>query len=155
MQFSKLVKKKNVFSDLASPEREGLLREMVTKLRENEELTEADVEPVYEALLERERLGSTGIGKGVAIPHIRYEGVDHVVVGVGRSANGLDFSAVDGEPVKVVFLIIAPPAKNDEYLSALRWVTMAARDDYNNKLLQGARTPTEFVELFRDIEETM
>jgi PTS system fructose-specific IIA component/PTS system nitrogen regulatory IIA component len=140
MRFSKLVKKKNIFSTLESDEREGVLREMVGRLKENGEVSEADVEAVYEGLLSRERLGSTGIGKGVAIPHVRHDGVD--------------FAAVDGSPVRVVFMILSPESRQDKYLEALRWVSLVARDDYHNKLLHGAASPAEFIELFQDIEET-
>lgn len=155
MRFSKLVKKKNVFTDLSSEEREGVLREMVGRLQTNGELPEADVETVIEGLMSRERLGSTGIGKGVAIPHVRYDGIADLLVAVGRSETGVDFSAVDGSPVRVVFLILSPEARQEKYLEALRWVSLVARDEYHNKLLQGASTPAQFIELFQDIEESL
>ena len=155
MRFSKLVKKKNIFSTLESDEREGVLREMVGRLKENGEISEADVDAVYDGLLSRERLGSTGIGKGVAIPHVRHDGVEEILIAVGRAENGVDFAAVDGSPVRVVFLILSPESRQDKYLEALRWVSLVARDDYHNKLLHGAASPAEFIELFQDIEETL
>jgi mannitol/fructose-specific phosphotransferase system IIA component (Ntr-type) len=153
MRFSKLVKKKNVFSHLESREREGVLRELVGRLKENGELAEGDVEAVLDGLMSRERLGSTGIGKGVAIPHVRYDAIDELLIAVGRAEEGVDFAAVDGSPVRIVFLILSPEARQDKYLEVLRWVSLVARDEYHNKLLQGAVTPAEFIELFQDIEE--
>lgn len=152
MQFSRLVKKKNVFSELESTEREDVLREIVGRLVQSGEIPEGDLETVVDGLMARERLGTTGIGKGVAIPHFRYEGAEKVLVAVGRSETGVDFSSVDGAPTTVVFLIIAPEAEQDDYLAALRWVSKVARDEYNNKLLMGAKTPPDFIELFQDIE---
>jgi mannitol/fructose-specific phosphotransferase system IIA component (Ntr-type) len=155
MQFSKLVKKKNIFSQLESTEREDALREMAGHLAANGEIPEAGLDTVVEGLMSRERLGTTGIGKGVAIPHFRYDEIDKLLIAVGRSENGVDFSSVDGAPAKVLFLIIAPESEQDDYLAALRWVSTVARDDYNNKLLMGAKSPTDFAELFQDIEAEM
>lgn len=152
---SKLVKKQNVFSSLDGEDRETVLREMVGRLSENGEIGAADVDPVIEGLMSRERLGTTGIGRGLAIPHVRYDALDNLLIAVGRSEKGIDFASVDGSPVEIVFLIISPESKQDDYLASLRWVSVAARDEYHNKLLHGARTPDEFIELFQDIEESL
>ena len=145
MRFSKQIKKKNVFCSLESDDRDGAIREIVARLMEGGEIAEDQVQPLVDGLLARERLGSTGIGKGIAIPHVRHEGIDGLLIAVGRSDRGLDFAAIDGEAVRVVFLIVAPEAKQDEYLQVLRWVSMAARDEYHNKLLTGASTPAGFI----------
>ncbi|MEN8151104.1 MAG: PTS sugar transporter subunit IIA [Planctomycetota bacterium] len=152
---SKLVRKQNVFSTLDGEDRETVLREMVGRLSENGEVTAGDVEPIMEGLMSRERLGTTGIGRGLAIPHVRYDELSELLVAVGRSDKGIDFASVDGSPVEVVFLIISPESRQDDYLAALRWVSIAARDEYHNKLLHGARSPDEFIELFQDIEESL
>jgi mannitol/fructose-specific phosphotransferase system IIA component (Ntr-type) len=154
MQFSKLVKKKNVFTDLEGDDRETAIREMVGRLKENGELPEDSVDEVIDGLLAREKLGTTGIGKKIAIPHVHYDGIDKVLVSVGHSSRGIDFAAVDGDRVRVVFLIISPSDQKDRYLEALRWVSSIARDEYNNKLLMGAASPASFLELFQDIEES-
>jgi len=153
--FSKLVRKKNVFSQLEGGDRETVLREMVGRLAENDEIATGDIDPIIEGLMSRERLGTTGIGRGLAIPHVRYDELDELLVAVGRSDDGIDFASVDGSPVEIVFLIISPESKQDDYLAALRWVSVVARDEYHNKLLHGARTPGDFLELFQDIEESL
>jgi mannitol/fructose-specific phosphotransferase system IIA component (Ntr-type) len=153
MRFSKLVKKKNIFAELECDEREGALREMIGKLAKNGEVGEDGAEKILEGLMSRERLGTTGIGKGIAIPHVRSDDFDDVLIAVGRSSGGVDFAAVDGDLVKLVFLILAPESKQDDYMAALRWVSTVGRDEYNNKLLLGATTAAGFVELFADIEE--
>ncbi|MHC4470563.1 MAG: PTS sugar transporter subunit IIA [Planctomycetota bacterium] len=155
MRFSKHVKKKNVFCSLDSGDRESAIREMVRLLTESGEIPKKVVDALIDGLLTRERLGSTGIGKGVAIPHVRLEGFDKLLIAVGRSEPGVDFSAVDGEMVRVIFLIISAEDKQEEYLEALRWVSRVARDDYHNKLLLGATTAAGFVQLFQDIEESL
>lgn len=154
MQFSRLVKKKNIFAQLSGEDRDTVLTEMVEQLRDNGEVGEADMPKILQGLLARERLGTTGIGKGIAIPHVHYDGIPKVLVAVGRSGVGIDFAAVDGDLVKVVFLIISPQDQKDNYLAALRWVSSMARDEYNNKLLMGALDSAGFLELFQDIEES-
>lgn len=154
MQVSRLVKKKNIFGDLEHDDRDGVLREMLGNLRDNGDLAEEDVGKVYDGLISREKLGTTGIGKGIAIPHVRYDGLKDLLLAVGRSERGIDFAAVDGERVTVVFLVLCPESRQDEYLAVLRWISSVARDDYNNKLLLGASTPKDFIELFQDIEES-
>ncbi|MCU0728138.1 MAG: PTS sugar transporter subunit IIA [Planctomycetes bacterium] len=153
MHFSKLVKKKNIVADLQGTEREGVLREMLARLRENGEMSEKDADQIFSGLMARERLGTTGIGRGIAIPHVRFDGLKDLLVAVGRSGPGVDYAAVDGGKVKVVFLVVTPAAKQDDYLAVLRYVSSIARDDYNNKLLMGAQTAKDFVEIFQDIEE--
>jgi len=154
MRFSKLVKKKNIFPELECDEREGVLREMIGQLAENGEIGEDCMDKVLEGLMSRERLGTTGIGKGIAIPHVRSDDFKDVLIAVGRSSAGIDFAAVDGERVRLVFLILASESSQDDYMAALRWVSTVGRDEYNNKLLLGATTPAGFVELFADIEES-
>jgi PTS system nitrogen regulatory IIA component len=153
MHFSKLVKKKNIVADLQGTEREGVLREMLARLRENGEMSEKDADQIFSGLMARERLGTTGIGRGIAIPHVRFDGLKDLLVAVGRSGPGVDYAAVDGGKVKVIFLVVTPAAKQDDYLAVLRYVSSIARDDYNNKLLMGAQTAKDFVEIFQDIEE--
>jgi mannitol/fructose-specific phosphotransferase system IIA component (Ntr-type) len=98
---------------------------------------------------------TTGIGRGLAIPHVRYDELSDLILAVGRSDNGIDFASVDGAPVSLVFLILSPESHQEDYLAALRWVSIVARDEYHNKLLHGARTQDDFIELFQDIEEAL
>jgi PTS system fructose-specific IIA component/PTS system nitrogen regulatory IIA component len=154
IQFSKVISEKNVFTQIEGTDRDDVLRRMVKRLADAGEILLKDVKPILSGLLAREELGTTGIGKGIAIPHLTYEGVDRLLIAVGQSDDGLEFSAVDGGPVVVIFLILAPKRLRDEYLAALRWVSNIARDDYNNKLLNGSRTAGAFTQLFKDIEDS-
>ena len=154
MQFSKAISEDRIFTQLDGTDRNVVLRNIVERLSEAGEIAKKDVKPVLKGILSREVLGSTGIGKGIAIPHLTFAGVDKLVVAVGQSDEGVDFAAVDGGPVIVIFLILAPQALRDEYLAALRWVSNIARDDYHNRLLRGSRTPDAFMQLFTDIEES-
>ena len=91
-------------------------------------LTGLDARVIVERLLDRERLGSTGFGGGVAIPHGKMEGLTQVVGLVARLTNPIDFQAIDGMPVDLVFLLLSPPDAGVEHLKALARVSRAFRD---------------------------
>jgi mannitol/fructose-specific phosphotransferase system IIA component (Ntr-type) len=96
-------------------------------------------------LKKRENLGSTGIGKGVAIPHCRSLVVDRLRVVYGRKADGLDFDAIDGKPVHHIFLIVAPPVEiSNQYLPVLGKIAQFCKNPKNLLRLDDIETPEEF-----------
>src|SRR6185369_2135782 len=97
--------------------------------------------------------GSTGIGGGVGVPHAKLEGVKNVIGAFGRASSPFDFNAVDGQPVNLIFLIIAPPSKNEAYLKALQKVMSALKKPNFVKFLRGAKTVRDIEEIFREVEE--
>ena len=129
---------------LAASSREEALAELVNLL---------DLGPHVHATLvrtlrRREHLGSTGIGKGVAIPHCRSDAVDKLLVAYGRKPGGLEFAAIDGAPVRHFFLIVAPPAEvSNDYLKVLAQVARFAKDADVPALLGELQEPQEFVTL--------
>jgi PTS system nitrogen regulatory IIA component len=111
--------------DLDSDTKEGALRELVGMLA----LDEKSEGILYKTLRRRENLGSTGIGKGIAIPHCRSLVVTRLRLAYGRSKDGLDFRAIDGAPVHNLFLIIAPPLEvSNQYLPVLGKIAQFAKD---------------------------
>jgi mannitol/fructose-specific phosphotransferase system IIA component (Ntr-type) len=141
----------NVFVDLESTDKEGILREMVGRLQENGDLTAHMGRKALEAILEREKRGSTGIGNGVGIPHVKLKnGPKAPLVAVGRCDAGVDFASVDGEPVRVLFLIITGEDAAEEHLALLKGITAILRDGYRHRLLLGSRTADDFIDLFDD-----
>lgn len=113
-----------VFPDLAAPDAETALRRLTERLVARG--VAADAADVFGRLWEREQLGSTGIGGGVAIPHCKLPGLERVVVAIGLAPAGVDFNAVDGQPVRVFFLVVSPanaPAAHLQSLAAIsKWV---------------------------------
>jgi len=94
---------------------------------------------IYETLLQRERLGSTGIGHGIAIPHGKLAKVDRLFGVFARLEKPIDFEALDGEPVDLVFLLIAPEAAGADHLKALARVARVLRDPATTQKLRAAR----------------
>jgi len=103
----------------------------------------ANEETVYEVLLERERLASTGIGSGVAIPHGRYDGVDELRAAVALCPAGVDFDAVDRLPVKIVVGIVGPRSMPQKHLAALAGVSRFLRNDEKREALLKSVDNTE------------
>ncbi|MGQ0553722.1 MAG: PTS sugar transporter subunit IIA [Planctomycetota bacterium] len=92
------------------------------------------------ALEERESRGSTGLGRGIAIPHAKLSGLRKHAALVARSGPGVDFRAIDGEPVHVLVMLVSPESRVDEHLAALRWISQVARDPDFVSFIRQART---------------
>ena len=97
-----------IVAELAASDRDGALRELVTSLSTAGALPADAVDDVVAALIKREQNGSTGFGKGVAVPHVKHPKVTKMVGTVGRSVNGIDFAALDNQPVYSIVLVLSP-----------------------------------------------
>ncbi len=115
------------------PDKEVALRTMADLLCMPDR--SANEEIVYDVLLERERLASTGIGSGVAIPHGRYDGVDELRAAVAVCPTGVDFDAVDGVPVTILVGIVGPRSMPQKHLAALAGISRVLRDDQKRHAL--------------------
>jgi len=115
--------------------------------------TIADDEPVAKVVLEREELGSTGIGEGIAVPHGKSDAVDNVVAAFGRSEKGIDFkSEADNIPVHLVFLLVAPIGSSGPHLLALARISRLLKSkDFHERLLK-AKSKSEILEIFKSEE---
>lgn len=153
MNLSDLFNRKAFMLDLKSKDRKGSLRELVEAAKSGYGLARLPVADIVDAIVAREKVGSTGMGHGVAIPHVKCDAVKSVMGAFGRSVQGLDFNAVDGEPVHLLFLILASPAKPEEYIEALRCVANAVRRPYFCKFARNARNSKEIEDLFAESDE--
>ena len=122
-----------VILDLKAKDKEGVLREMISLLN----LPKDKEERLLSSLMQREKLGSTGIGKGIAIPHCRSVVVDNITLIVGVSKEGVDFDALDGKPVHLLFMLIATPMDPSmQYLTALGGIARIARGLANEESIR-------------------
>jgi PTS system nitrogen regulatory IIA component len=140
MRMKDFVVRDAIVPDLAAASKEGVIREMVEALRAAGQFKGADVEDLVKAVLKRELLGSTGIGRGVAIPHTKYNGVDKPVGTVAVSRGGVGFESLDGEPVHVFVLLVSPQDRPGDHLRALENVSRTLRDDGFVRSLRQATT---------------
>lgn len=133
--------------ELESSSKDEVLKEMIGLLG----LDEKSESILYKMLKRRENLGSTGIGKGIAIPHCRSLVVNRLRVAFGRKPSGLDFRAIDEQPVRNVFLIVAPPLEvSNQYLPVLGKIAQFSKEPDVPARLQEISTPKEFLELLEE-----
>ena len=149
-KLSDALRKEYIALGLMAGSKEEALRELIRRLSEEKVL--ADVEPFFDAVLAREKLQSTGIGSGVAIPHARSAGVRRLTVMLGRFEGGVDFAALDGQPVQLVFLIAAPQGAAGAYIQTVAKVARLLKSrSYKERLLE-AKSPQEIAELIKNFD---
>jgi nitrogen PTS system EIIA component len=147
MRMSDFVVREAIIPDLPATNKEGVIRAMVESLRAAGQFRGADVEDIIRAILKREFLGSTGIGRGVAIPHTKHNSVERLVGTVAIAQKGIAFDSLDGEPVHVFVLLISPQDRPGDHLRALENVSRSLRDDNFVRALRSATTREEIIAL--------
>jgi nitrogen PTS system EIIA component len=144
-----LLRPERVNLDVQGKKKTDVLHELVAMVNPGE-----GADSLLQTLLKREELGSTGIGKGIAIPHGRSLLIDRLELAVGRSTKGVEFDSIDKKPAHLFFLIMAPPQdRGNQYLITLGRVAMVCQELAKKKRLFEPQTPAEFVELVRSLEE--
>jgi mannitol/fructose-specific phosphotransferase system IIA component (Ntr-type) len=143
MRMSDFVVKDAIIPELPATNKEGVIRAMVERLHAAGQFRGADIEDIIRAILKREFLGSTGIGRGVAIPHTKHNSVERLVGTVALSPKGIGFDSLDGEPVHVFVLLISPQDRPGDHLRALENVSRSLRDDSFVRSLRHATTREE------------
>jgi PTS system nitrogen regulatory IIA component len=137
MRLTELLEEDSIISDLKAKNKIGVLEELVESLKRFH--PSVDKNALVKVLLERERLGSTGIGDGVAIPHGKFHALTHPVISFGRSRKGLDFESVDGEPAYLFFLLVAPENSASVHLKALAKIAKILKNSSFRKTLMEAQ----------------
>jgi len=140
-----------IIPQLASTSKEGVLRELVRAIAQVEK--QVDENRLMEILLERESLGSTGIGEGVAIPHGKSKEVKRLLASFGRSLAGMDFQAMDGKPTHLFFLLVAPENSAGTHLKALARISRLMKDNVFRKRLMEVNSGEEIYSLFSAEDE--
>ena len=108
-----------------------------------------DTEAVYDAIMQRESLGSTGLEAGIAVPHAKTDAVESLTIAIGIKPDGVDFEALDGQPSKLFFLILAPPDQSGPHIEALAEIARVTKSTGFIRVLMSAASPEEVVELFQ------
>jgi PTS system nitrogen regulatory IIA component len=153
MKILDILDKGLIIPQLTSKSKEGVLRELVHVLSQAEEQVNED--RMIETLLERESLGSTGIGEGVAIPHGKSKEVKRILASFGRSETGLDFQSLDGKPTHLFFLLIAPENSAGMHLKALAQISRLMKDQNFRKRLMEAKSADDIYSVFSEGDEKL
>jgi PTS system fructose-specific IIA component/PTS system nitrogen regulatory IIA component len=152
MKFSDFICREAIRADLEAVDKEGAIREMVRALVDTKKVDAGEFESIVKAILKREELGSTGIGRGVAVPHTKHPSVDRLVGTVAVSPTGVDFASLDGETVHLFFLLISPPDRPGDHLRALENISRQLRDDTFCRFLKQAKSPEDIAQLLDEAD---
>jgi PTS system nitrogen regulatory IIA component len=136
---------------LESKNKKDAIKEMVELLVKTGKVK--DKKKMLQTLMEREELGSTGIGQGIAIPHGKSDTVSDLAAAFGLSADGITFDSLDGEPVNIFFLLVAPEGAAGAHLKALARISSLLKDKYFRKSLLSAKTPEDVVKIIQEEEK--
>ncbi len=152
MKFSDFVATDAIRAHVAAGSKEGVIREMVQALVDAGRIAAGEQEGIVKAIMKREDLGSTGIGRGVAVPHTKHPSVDRLVGTVAVSPAGIEFESLDGEPVHLLFLLVSPPDRPGDHLRALENISRQLRDDTFCRLLKAAKGPVDIQHLLEEAD---
>jgi PTS system nitrogen regulatory IIA component len=152
MKLSELINEQNVIPDLKAKDKKGVLEELVDALLGRE--STLDKNALVRVLLERERLGSTGIGDGVAIPHGKFSGIGQPSISFGRSRKGLYFESMDGEPTHLFFLLVAPENSASIHLKALARIAKILKNSaFRKELMEASGTHSLYQLIIQNDDE--
>lgn len=150
MKILDVLSKEAICVDLKAKDKIGVLDELAAPVAQ---LTGTTQEELVKILLERERLGSTGIGGGIGIPHGKFKNLDALVLGFGLSRRGVDFESMDGRPTHIFFLLLTPESSAGLHLKLLARISrLLKNDDIKSQLMQVA-TPDDVIEVIREKDD--
>jgi PTS system fructose-specific IIA component/PTS system nitrogen regulatory IIA component len=152
MKFADFISREAIRANLTAQDKEGVIREMVQTLLDAGSIKPDEQESIVKAILKREELGSTGIGRGVAVPHTKHPSVDQLVGAVAVSTEGVDFNSLDGEKVQLLFLLISPPDRPGDHLRALENISRQLRDETFCRFLKRAGDAEEIGQLLDEAD---
>lgn len=152
MKFSDFIAPSAIKAELVATDKEGVIRELVDSLVASGQLKKEDKEAIVLAILKREELGSTGIGRGIAVPHTKHGSVNSPVGAVGISSKGVEFQSLDGEQVQLFFMLISPPSRPGDHLRALENISKQLQDDTFCRFLKQSKTSEDIQQILEEAD---
>ena len=137
--------------ELKSQSKQDAIMELCELLKNNGKIK--DMSTVATAMMDREKLGSTGIGQGVAIPHGKSDSTPTLVGALGISRKGVQFDSLDGEPVHVIFMLVAPNDASGQHLKALARVSRLLKDKFFRQAIKEAKQPADIARIIKEEDE--
>ncbi len=152
MKFADFMCNESLNANLQAKTKEDAIREMVKFLLDAGQIAEEDYDGIVRHVLKREELGSTGIGRCVAVPHTKFSNIKKMVGTVAISQEGVDFDSLDGQPVRVLFMLISPPDQPQDHLLALEHIAKQLREDTFRRFMVQAKKREDIVELLNEAD---
>jgi len=152
MRVSEILSKDFIIADLNSTDKESAINELIDLFINDPRVD--DIEKVRQAVLDREKIMSTGVGKGFAIPHGKTDSVKEIIAAFGRKKDGIEYDALDGNPVNLIFLLVGRDTMISAHIKLLSRVSrMMNKDDFRLRLLN-AETSEEIMNVFLEEEKS-
>lgn len=143
----------SIIPELEASDRDGVIRELVASLAATGAIESSRAEEIASIAIKRENEGSTGFGKGVAVPHVKCENIDKMVATIGRSSSGVDFAALDRAPVYTIVLLVSPKNDPDVHLAAMEQVFRHLQRGNFRRFLRQAETKEAIVDLIKEADD--
>ncbi|MGD0540944.1 MAG: PTS sugar transporter subunit IIA [Tepidisphaeraceae bacterium] len=153
MKLKEFIVSEAIVPQITATDRNSALRELATALANAGALPLAAVDEVVDALIKREQNGSTGFGKGVAVPHVKHPKVKRIAGTIGRSAAGIDFAALDHQPVFTIFLLLSPENQPQQHLQAMNIVFSNLQKNIFRRFLRQSSTREAIVDLLDEADQ--
>ena len=152
MRLSDVIHAPSVIADLQSTDRNGVIRELVQSLADHGAVDPGNAEKIARAVIAREKEGSTGFGKGVAVPHVKHDCITNMTATVGCSSAGMDFAALDRGPVYAVFLLLSPADAPEAHLAAMEKIFRYLQRENFRRFLRQADSAEAIVDLIAEAD---
>lgn len=155
MKFADFIVLDSVRTEIQATDKEGVIREMVQSLLDAGGIPKDEYEDIVKHIIKREELGSTGIGRGIAVPHTKHPSIEKLVGTIAVSHDGIDFDSLDCEKVNLFFLIISPLERPGEHLKALEHITRQLKDDAFCRFLKQAKEKSDILTLIEEADNNL
>lgn len=152
MKFSDILCLEATVAQFNATDRDSVIRELVDALNAAGKLGQAEAEAVTNAVITREEEASTGLGKGVAVPHVKCDGLSDTIAAIGRSSDGIDFTSLDKKPTYTVILLLSPADNPDKHLQAMESIFRNLQNDDFRRFLRQAQTAEKIREVVLDCQ---
>lgn len=153
MKLAEFVIEDAIITDLTANSKEEAIRAMVQSLCSAGRFATENEDNIVAAIMKREELGSTGIGRGIAVPHTKHPSVDTLVATIAIAKEGVEFQSLDGEDVYILFLLISPPDRPGDHLRGLEGISRHLKNDDFCSFLRQSKTAADVMELLREADE--
>lgn len=154
MKLSDLISASAIVPELTATDRKGVIRELAQALADAGQIPAEHAETITKAVIARENQGSTGFGKGVAVPHVKHAALTKMVATIGRSSHGVDFAALDRAPVYTIFMLLSPADQPEQHLAAMERIFRYLQRDNFRKFLRQADSREAILDLIREADDS-
>jgi mannitol/fructose-specific phosphotransferase system IIA component (Ntr-type) len=148
-----LVSSATILEEVTARTKDAALKELLAAAQASGVVAKKSIAVLGKKLLEREAIGSTGLGNGVAVPHIKHADIAAPSLVLGRSSAPIEWQAIDGRPVSIMFLVVSPAQDPEAHLRCLRWISTLARNADFRRFLLDAKDEAAIRDLLRELSQ--